>query len=153
MTKLPYLFIVIAVTFTFSSQVFAKEAILDASQVNRLLVDRTMIIQEVKPKKKSTEVRTYKAYFSNMGSIRAIQADGSSQSYTWSIKSDGALCVMNNQRLRRRGANCGYIVSDYTGVYYLYKAKGTYEKDGKVIGARSSEHIMTISNLQEGNQL
>jgi hypothetical protein len=153
MTKFTYLLIAAAITLTFSSQIFAKEAILDASQVSRLIAGRTMIVQEVKPKKKETEIKTYKAYFSDMGSIRAIQADGSSQTYTWSIKSDGALCIQNNNRLRRRGANCGYIVSDYTGVYYLYKAKGTYEKDGKVIGARRSEHIMTISNLQEGNQL
>jgi hypothetical protein len=153
MTKIPYLLIAVAVSFTLNSQVFAKEAILDASQVNRLIVDRTMTIQEVKPKKKETEVKTYTAYFSNMGAIRATLPDGTSLNYGWTIHSDGALCFTNNARLRRRGANCGYIVSDYTGVYYLYKAKGTYEKDGKVIGARRSEHILTISNLKEGNQL
>lgn len=147
------LFFVIAFFFALNCQAFSQDTILSAAQVNKVLVDRTSKIKETKPDKKTGSAKTYKAYFGDMGGVRTIHSDGAAQTYNWTIRSDGSLCFKNNVRLRRRGATCGYLVSDGTGSYRFYKAKGVKKNGDKVVSLGKSKHILTISNIKKGNKL
>ncbi len=116
-------------------------------------MNRTMTMTEAQPDKKTGKIVTYQAFINDMGSIQTLHADGSTKFYSWQIVENGKFCVRNNLRLRNGANICGYFTSDDSGTYEFWVGKSVEAKDGRVVSARKKEHILTIENLEEGNQL
>ncbi len=132
----------------------ANKTVLNAAEVTAFFSDRTMSIKEIIPDKKTGETGELKAFFSNLGGVRAIYEDGSSDSYTWSVTKDGAFCAMKNRRWR--DGVCGFVVKD-NDTYSLYVNKRGNQKakavEGRAVFDNRWKHFLTFSDIHEGEQL
>ena len=145
------------VTLLVSTHALARNTVLTAAEVNKLLTDHTMTITEAEPDQNTGKEVSFSAYFTDTGSIRTLHPDGSSQTYSWAIEEDGAICFRNN--MRWAGGVCGFIVSDDNapGAYKLYRnRRGTAKaakKNGRVVFMSDWKHFLSFSTLRPGNQL
>jgi len=148
---------ILFISLTFTTQAAAKEIFLTAKQITKFLAGYTMQVTETKPDKDTGKEISYLAYFGEMGAVRTKHPSGAAGNYGWSLKDNGAVCFKNNERLRRRGASCGFMAYEGDGVINFYKSnpnpKRTYTKDGKVVGLKKGKHVITITNIRKGNLL
>ena len=135
------------------AKTFSQKRVLTASEVSTLFIDRTMNVLSEKTDKKTREHLKFKAYVSEMGAMPVVFESGARETRTWSIKADGAFCLRKTKGRHTGSVICGYIVPDGDGVYKMYKAKHVYEKNGRVVGGRHIEQLLTFSNLNKGNTL
>jgi hypothetical protein len=131
----------------------AQKKVLNASEVSRLFVDKTMNVVGENIDKKSGKPWKYRAYTSEMGGLLVIFESGARQNRTWSVRDDGSFCIGRDMGRRTGGATCGYIVPEGNGVYKMYKAKHVWERDGRVVGGKQIKLLVTFSNLKQGNSL
>ncbi len=132
---------------------YAQKKVLNAAEVSRLFVDKTMNVLGENVDKKTGEQWKYKAYASEMGGLLVIFESGARQTRSWSVSDDGAFCIGTVMGRSTGGATCGYIVPQGNGVYKMYKARHVYEKDGRVVGAKQTKLLVTFSNFKKGNSL
>jgi len=142
-------------TLLFSNHAVARNTVLTAAEANKLLTDRTMTVTEAEPDKKTGKTVSFTAYFTDLGAIRTLHPDGSSQTFSWAINEDGVLCVKNN--MRWAGGVCGFLVSDDRGSHKLYRnRRGTskvQKRNGRVIFMSDWKHFLTFSNIKAGKHL
>lgn len=155
MKKIVHILSVFLLSIIFCYQAVAKDTVLTAGEVNKVLANRTMTVTETKPDKKTGKKATFKAYFSELGGIRALHPDGSSENYSWAVTEQGALCVKNN--MRWSGGLCGYIVSDNSTTYKLFRNnRGSTKaqmKDGRAVLSKKWTHFLTFSDIKDGENL
>ena len=146
---------ILLLTLQLSSFASGSEMALSAEEVNRILNNRTVDVDEIEPDKKTGKKISFSAFFTDLGSIRALYPDGSSENYKWSVSTNGALCVANNLRWAR--GMCGFIVANKDNTYNLYRNKRANQKakmkNNHVIITKDWKHFITLSNFQDGNQL
>ena len=159
------IFIFFIVVLANSYTVFAQQSfVLTGKEVKQFLSDRTMIVSEEEPDQQTNMKHSFKAYFSNLGGIRALGSDGEAITMGWEIGENGALCV--RKYARYRGELCGFLVVDKdvgfttkkhedTYSFYINHRGNTtaYKENGKVVFDPAWLHFMTFSNIQEGEHL
>ena len=135
-------------------QAIAKDQPLTVEEVNTLVTDRTMTVTEVVPDKKTGKIVTFKAYFSELGSIRALYPDGVSENYNWSVDKNGRLCVVNNARWQQM---CGLVTSDNSNQFKFYRNKKrpnkVVVKNGRGVLTQDWKLVLHFSDIQNGQQL
>ena len=155
MKKLVFVFCICLAPLVLCNQLFASSTALTAREVNNLLTNKTMTVTEIIPDKKSGKTISFKAYFTDLGAIRALYPDGASENYKWSVSKNGSLCVANNLRWAR--GMCGFIVSEKDNSYKLYRNKRANQKakmkDDRALITKDWKHFLNLSNFTEGNQL
>lgn len=135
------------------ARTFSEKKVLSASEVSQLVVGKTMAVLSEKTDKNTGKHEKYKGYVSEMGGFLVAFENGARETRTWSVKADGALCIMRSLGRHSRSTTCGYIVSEGGGVYKMYEAKHVYEKKGRVVGGEHIKQLLTFSNLKNGNTL
>ncbi len=135
-----------------SSQVFAKGSVLNASEVNRLLVGNIVTITMAKVDKKTGRKKSFRAAILHDGLVHTSQKTGATRHYSWAIRDDGSFCFKNTMR-RKRGASCGFFYRGEPGVYKLYRVKGAESKDGRVIAVRRAKLQLTVTDVTKGGKL
>lgn len=143
MKNLYQLLTVLILTLVLNSTVLAKEDTLQPAQLNKLFSDTTFRITDFLAKKENKKHQSYRAYASDVGGLRVLYNDGSSDSRTWSVKSQGTLCISRASTSKKGAGYCGFVVSDGSGTYKMYRAKTG--KKGKL--------LFEFSNFKKGNQL
>lgn len=139
-------------SFTLDSG-YAAEVILQPSQVSKLFLDKTMTITSGRVEKKTGKHRVFKAYASDMGGLRVVYQGGATETRSWSVTEKGDLCISRSTMSRAAGATCGVLVSDGSGVYRMYPAKGLVVRGDRIAGTSQSKLLLTFSNFQQGNKL
>lgn len=143
MKNVSLLLTALLITLALNTSVLAKKNILQPAQLNKLLSDSTFKVTDYHSNKKDKKYQSYRAYASEMGGLRMFYDDGASDTRTWSVQSDGTLCISRASTSKRGAGYCGFLESDGGGTYKLFRARGG--KKGKL--------LFEFSNFKKGNQL
>lgn len=135
------------------NQASGADTVLTAAEVNKLFSDKTMTIMSTRSKKKGGTEQPFKAHTSSMGSVRALSDEGASDSRQWSVSENGRFCFSRSFKRKHGGSTCGFIVTDGSGTYRLYKSKNVKVKSGQVVGAKKKDLLLIFSNFTSGNTL
>lgn len=148
-----------------SFQVYARESVvLSGQDVSKFLADRTMTVTEVEPDQKTGEMYRFKAYFSEVGGIRAVRSDGQTFEYDWEIGDNGSLCLSNYWRYS--GRLCGFVVVYKDAGFVVQKHEDEYKfymndrgntsatlQNGNVVFNPGWRHYFNFSDIQQGEKL
>ena len=123
-----------------------------------------MTVTEVEPDQKTGEIYSFKAYFSQLGGIRAVRSDGETFQYEWEIGDNGTLCLTNYTRYS--GRLCGFVVVYKDAGFVVQKHQDEYKfymndrgntsatlQDDKVVFNPSWRHFFSFSDVQQGEKL
>lgn len=143
MKKVYLLLTPLMIALALNTTVLAKGNLLQPAQLNKLLSNSTFNVTDFHAKKENKQYQSYMAYTSDMGGMRVLYKDGASDSRAWSVKSDGTLCISRASTSKRGAGYCGYLESDGSGTYKMYRARGG--KKGKL--------LFEFSNFRKGNQM
>ena len=136
------------------SHAFAEKVVLSAQEVNEFFADKTMTVKEESVDRKTGESAEFKAFFSKLGGVRAIEAGGAAETYNWAVNEDGAFCARNSRRWR--DGICGFVVKD-DEVYALYVNKRGTRKakvvDGRAMFDSRWKLFLTFSDMEPGENL
>ncbi len=135
-------------TFTFGTFSWADNKVLSPAQVKKLFSGTTMTVTDPVPDKKTRTNPTYEVQASENGALRVTGEKGGQQTRVWSVRDDGSFCYSRPITRRKGGSTCGYLVPAGPGTYDLYKLRGKYSPNRKIVGASGSEHILTFSNFR-----
>lgn len=142
------LLVTLCCTFIFGTNLWADNDVLSAEQVQKLFNDKTMMVTDPIPDKKTRKLTTYNVEASSNGALRVTGEEGFAQTRVWSVREDGAFCYSIPITRRRGGATCGYLVPAGAGAYDMYTLKKKYSSKLKIVGAPGSTHILTFSNFK-----
>lgn len=136
------------------SHVFAEKVVLSAGEVTEFFSDKTMTVKEESVDPKTGQSAEFKAFFSKLGGVRALEAGGAAETYNWSVSKDGAFCARNSRRWR--DGICGFVVKENDS-YALYVNKRGNQKakavDGRAIFDNRWKHFLSFSEILAGEQL
>ena len=153
MTRLCVATVVFIFSLSISNLLFARDGIvLNANEVNRLLVGNTVTITIAKADKKTGRNDLFRAYISHGGVVHTAHDSGATRHYSWAIRDDGSFCLKNNMR-RRGGASCGYFYREKPGLYELYKVKGAGMKNGRVVAVKRAKLLLTVTDVTKGERI
>lgn len=143
-------------TLAFIPQAMAgyKVEALDAKAVQALLSNQTVtIIKGTSKKSTKTTDTTYKAFISNIGTMRTLNSSGESNVFNWSVGKNGYFCMKNAMLQTNKGKTCGYFLKEDTNTYGLYRLKGVKAKNGRVVYTTKKNLVLTIKGRVAGNKL
>lgn len=155
MTKHIFAVGALLLSILFCNQALSNQSVLNASEVNSFFSNQTMTVTETQADSKTGEKDTFRAFFSNLGGIRALRPDGSSENYSWSANKNGAFCVKNNRRWR--DGLCGFLVHEKDGTYSLYINDRGNQKakviEGRAVFDRRWQQTLTFTDIKAGEHL
>ncbi len=156
MRKYLFILLVCCAGFIFTvNNGYAETKALNAAEVAQLFSNTTFNVVSENKDKETGELRTSRVYAHEMGALRVVFDSGAIENRSWSVNDKGALCISRKQGSRRgaRGDLCGYLVTEDSATFGMYKAKFVDHKDGRAVKAKSKKLLMTFSNFQQGNTL
>ena len=136
------------------SYVFAEKIVLSAAEVTEFFSDKTMTVKEESVDPKTGQSAEFKAFFSKLGGVRAIEEGGGAENYNWSVSKDGAFCARNSRRWR--DGICGFVVQENDSYALYVNKRGTRKAkavDGRPVFDNRWKLFLSFSEIQAGEQL
>lgn len=130
----------------------SAETLLTAKEVRSLFSDKTMTVQNERKSGKNTRVEPFKAFTSSMGIAKTVYDDDSSQTRAWNVADDGRMCFSRSLSRRKQGKTCGFIIQN-GDMYLLYNSKDIKVKNGRVVGLKKKDLLVSFTDFISGNQL